>query len=174
MNNDPKQELLNTFSREQVVEQFITFMSEQAERLFASAEESFRISAQMDGRMQSRYDTQKEDHAADGNMKLSIATKLKSRVQALTEMREQGIPELAERIEIFSLFQLEDKIYGGNEWFFLSDMVGGVNIEINGVKVYGLSPETPLGTNVMSKARGDMVKYYVDSEEQKFKILLLI
>ncbi len=172
--NDQKIETERPFTKDQVVDSFISAMTAEAAKQFDSAEKSFKTSAEMDGKMQSRYDTQKEDHAAEGNMKLASARKLQEKVAKLTERREQGIPDASESIGTFSLFQLEDMVYGGTEWFLLSDVVGGITIDVNGERVIGLNPETPLGAFAEGKTKGKLIRYDVHGEEQKFKVLDII
>ncbi len=175
MTDEKKIEHEASFTKQQVIDGFITQLRSEANRQFEGAEKSFKISADMDGKMQSRYDTQKEDHAADGNMKLAAGQKL---VQKVTNFIEKPINETGEErqgtINEGSVFLVRDLVYGGEEWFFLSDMAGGCSITIGGNKITGLNPESPLGAFSKGEEVGKTIKYTVHGEEQKFKVLNII
>ncbi len=177
MDQKKKVEQEGLFTREQIASKFIEFLRAEAQRQLEGAEKSFKVSAEMDGKMQSRYDTQKEDHAAEGNMKLAAGQKLIRKIELYLEKSKPSTDTEAETQPVIgqgAVFKIKDLVYGGEEWFFLSDMAGGYSITIEDEKVQGLNPETPLGAFAIGKQVGQTIQYEVHGEMQKFRVIDVI
>lgn len=158
--------------KSEVIQGFLNLLNAEMNRLYAEADRSFRVAAEMDGKMQSRYDTQKEEHTLEGNMRFSAAQAIESRIG---DYIERGIEDIkTNNISENSVFLLRDSSDGVEEWFFMASFAGGHSLVVRGTRIVGLNPASPLGRNATGKCVGEKISYEINGEHQEFKILNII
>lgn len=166
-----------SFTRESIYDAFITAKRLKAEDLMLSAERSYATANQMDGKMQSRYDTQKEDHATEGALKERDARKIFDELENELERKALGTETVtSDAVGEECAVLVEDRNYKTEEWFYISNLFGGMKISLNGTEIVGISSATPFGANVIGKTVGSSFKYRVSDSDpwESFKIKKII
>lgn len=131
--------------------------------------QSYRDTAnQMDGPMQSRYDTQRTEHAMEAEMRNQTADNYSSLLESFGRESRQlrkGVIGNGSTIELSS----DDY---GSEWYFVSSLGSfGHPLNIQGVNVYGLNINSPLGNNLLGRKKGDRISIEVDEVLEEYIIM---
>lgn len=116
-------------------------------------EENYRDDAQREsntftGRMESRYDTFKEELQYLANNHAAQATRLR------LALKELDVPyRHSDTICVGRLFKLKtDKT---ESWYYLFQNAGGYSLDVNGTRCFVVTPDTPIGQAVQGKRIGD-------------------
>lgn len=134
----------------------------QLEKAYKSAEKARN---EADGKMQSRYDTQKEDWALDCNIilgQIEAVDEQIAQLELLGESSQQGTSTVqVGHIVTISIDGDEPEIY------LLVDKFGGQKLKGKST----LSVVTPVGASLIGKKHGDRYKIEVNGNQMKIQIL---
>ncbi len=102
----------------------------------------------------SKYDTLsiEENYLADGLAQMAVASA--QAIEELESMRLHDFEE-GEPISLGALVELE--FPDAREWFFLTPAGGGTEITYDGLAITVITPESPLGSNLMGTYAGDRI-----------------
>lgn len=104
---------------------------------------------------ENKYDTQsiEQNYLADG-----LARHAQAAVLAATAYEKLPVRPFAadEPIDLGALVELE--FSDGREWFFLGPAGGGIAVEAEGKTVTVLTPDAPLGAQLLDRRLGDSVE----------------
>lgn len=119
------------------------------------------------GRMESRYDTFKEEsqYLADGFSR--EAATLRAALETIS-IHASAQEEHLDTIDIGSSFMLSNDV--GGKSFFLFTVGGGVRISSHGNEYYVITPESTLGQSVFGKKMGDAVSVTLNGKEIRHTI----
>lgn len=101
----------------------------------------------------SKYDTLaiEENYLADGLARMALASA--QAIEALEGLHLRAF-ENNEPINQGALIELE--FPGAKEWFFLAPAGGGTEVSHGGVTITVITPESPLGAQLMGAVTGDL------------------
>lgn len=105
-----------------------------------------------ESKAEGKYDTLaiEQNYLADGLAKQALAA-----AEAITEIEKMPLRTFAETdpIELGALVEIE--FPGEREWFFFAPSGGGTEIQHEGTTVTVITPESPLGSQLIGSRAGD-------------------
>jgi len=129
-------------------------LAESHRQLLISWDEANKTSIDMDGRMQTRYDTQKEEYAARANI---IMSQIESNEHLVNMLKKILISEKADTITIGCCVKLQiDDDEEPLNLVLLDDLGGG---SLCGFDL--ISVNSPLGKSIIGKRVGERINYSV-------------
>jgi len=140
----------------------LAVLEERKQRLEVSLATAKKARDEADGKMQSRYDTQKEDAAQDVAMYEALIAdlgKLIDRLRLLDTTSQKDMVEVGSQVTI----EFED---GEQQVFLLFDSQGGVDIG----QYQTLSTMSPVGKAVLGARLGQTVQVRLSNREMPVKI----
>ena len=107
-----------------------------------------------ESRAKSKWDTHSQEAAylAEGQAKLAAEIGASLEVYATLPL-----PDLAPNDAIVLGALVEIEAPGGNAWYFLGPRAGGLELKVDGREVLVLTPQSPLGGQMIGKRAGDVV-----------------
>jgi hypothetical protein len=107
-----------------------------------------------ESKAENKYDTHGQEAAylAEGQARLAVE------IQASLAFYQSFVPVAfrpGEPIAIGALVEL--KARGASSWYFIGPGAGGLEISLDGRTVLGLSPQSPLGRQLVGKRAGEML-----------------
>ena len=108
-----------------------------------------------ESRAQNKWDTHSQEAAYLAEGQAKIAAEIGSSIELYTTL---ALPEFAPNdvIAVGALVELETSS-GSNAWYFVGPRAGGLEIEFEGHSVLVLTPNSPLGRQLIGKRAGDAV-----------------
>ena len=156
-------------SKRQLLKRIIAALSQNLEVLEKAARASHEEATHESSRAESKYDTRGLEAAylAGGQ-----ARQTKEILDAIGLYESLALKKFAagDAIELSALVELE--VDGTRSWFFIGPKSGGLEIEHQGQEIMVITPQSPLGQNLMGKKAGQRwaakvggatVKYHVVS-----------
>ncbi len=134
------------------------------ERLTRVYDELIKASNEFDGKMQSRYDTQKEEYAGQANMVLSAIVRVDRQIAQLESLSVNN--ESADMVGIGSRVKLRIDQEEPFEALVISDTGGN---KISGIQLISLN--SPLGKAINGKHSGEVVE--VEAPGGRFKVEII-
>jgi len=154
-------------SKSAIVRQIIDQLTEQL-GAFAGASRAMHADASDEqNKPEDRYDTRGLETAYLASSQARLATETEEALasyQAL-ELREfqRDTP-----IDLTALVELESS--GKRALYFLGPKSGGLEIHHNGTEILVITPESPLGQELVGKAVGDRIKFQTRGAVQDFRV----
>jgi transcription elongation GreA/GreB family factor len=107
-----------------------------------------------ESKSEGKYDTRsiEENYLADG-----LAKQAQAAAQAAAAYEKLRLDDFApdEPIDLGALVEIE--FANDKEWFFLGPAAGGIEIEHAGIIVTVVTPESPLGSQLLDRRTGDSI-----------------
>lgn len=141
----------------------LTVLEERKQRLEASLAAAKKARDEADGKMQSRYDTQKEDAAQEVAMYEAMITDLK---KLMEQLRLLDMTPRKDTVELGSQVTIEFDD-GEQQVFLLLDSHGGVDIG----RYQTLSTASPVGKAVLGARLNEIVPIRLTSGKIAVKII---
>lgn len=143
----------------------IKHLEERKKQLEASLQEAIRISNEADGKMQSRYDTQKEEWAAQANLLAQQIAEISALASHIREIATRK-GSLCETVQVGCRVVLQINDFPPEEVILLER--GGGN-SIHGITVISIS--SPIGKHILGRKSGDEIIVSMDRGHMKVRIL---
>jgi transcription elongation GreA/GreB family factor len=140
-------------------------LKKQKEDLQKSFEEACKTSIEMDSKMQSRYDTQKEDWARRAEIIEHLIIEIQKQINYLESLSVPGQTEFAEIGHAITLQDRDDVFC-----LLLVDGIGG-GIKLENIQV--VSIEAPVGKALLGRRQGDIISVLHNDEKIELKILAI-
>ena len=101
----------------------------------------------------SKYDTLaiEENYLADGLARMALAS-----AQAIEALESLNLREFANNEPINTGALIELEFPGAREWFFLAPAGGGTEVSHDNVTITVITPESPLGAQLMGAVTGGL------------------
>jgi transcription elongation GreA/GreB family factor len=132
--------------------------------LLKSWEEANKSSIEMDGRMQSRYDTQKEEYAGRANMIMGQI----QRLGRLSEFLQTKVgSNRKDNIDVGNLVQIQFDEERNPMYLILLENLGGGTV--CGFDL--ISINSPIGKSILGRKKGEKVTYNVGSQLVGLRII---
>ena len=134
-----------------VLQAILTALHQEFEAFRALSKKTRAASGDDESKAEGKYDTRatEESYLADGQAKQALAAA--NALKAFERLGLRDFPDGA-AADLGALVQLE--FPGETAWFFLGPAAGGLEIEIAGVSVTVITPESPLGRQLPGLTRG--------------------
>jgi len=126
-------------------------LQELRKKLVVSWERANRASIEADGKMQSRYDTQKEEYAAEATMIQSQIDTVDRLIDCLENLQR---PESVDEIQIGHIVQVQVEDDDPMNILLLEDLGGSV---LSGIQL--ISTQSPMGKAILGRKAGETVVY---------------
>ncbi len=136
-----------------IVQSILSALREEFEARQAASRRTRAGGNDAESKSEGKYDTRsiEENYLADGLAKQAAAAAAAAAAYeklALCDYTSDDPIDLGAVVEI--------EFPGGTEWFFLGPAAGGVEIEHGGRTIIVLTPESPLGSQLLDRKTGDM------------------
>ena len=136
-------------------QQILLQLRQELERQASAAETSRDEAISEESRAENKWDTHSQEAAylAEGQAKL--AAEIGANIELYTTL---PLPEftLREPIAVGALVELES---GGNRtWYFIGPRAGGLEVSSEGRTILVLTPQSPLGRQLIGKREGDTLQ----------------
>ncbi|GAB4343072.1 MAG: hypothetical protein Kow0037_30930 [Calditrichia bacterium] len=156
-----------TVNKQKVIESFIAMVEEQIRLIKDAAENARERSNESEGRLQSRYDTQRIEtgYLAEAySQKLADYRKSLVGLQQIKRMKTNG------KVQVGSLMEINR---GEQKEFYLLVPVGG-GLTLSSPKITTISVQAPLGRRLIGAKAGDTVSMPDRQGNTEIKIVNLI
>ena len=122
----------------------------------SAAETSREEAISEESRAENKWDTHSQEAAYLAEGQARLAAEIRASIELYATL---PLPEFApdDRIEPGAVVELESAA-GQSAWFFLGPRAGGLEFEIDGRKFLVLTPQSPLGRQLLGKRTGDSVQ----------------
>ena len=115
-----------------------------------------------ENRAENKYDTRGLEASYLAAGQANKVAELESALETFEELKEQSA---SDAVEIGSLIELQQD--GFVEWYFVGPTAGGTEIEIDGTEVLVITPESPLGSQIMGLEAGAKDSLELGGQTQK-------
>jgi transcription elongation GreA/GreB family factor len=156
-------------SKRQLLKRIIAALTRSLEVLEKAARASHEEATHESSRAESKYDTRGLEAAY---LAVGQARQTKELLDAIALYESLALEKFAagDPIDLTALVELEAD--GARSWFFIGPKSGGLEIEHQGTEIVVITPQSPLGQNLMGKQAGQRwtaglgratVKYHIVS-----------
>jgi transcription elongation GreA/GreB family factor len=155
--------------KKQLLKKIVEVLTENLGVLEKAARASHAEATHESSKAENKYDTRGLEAAylAGGQ-----ARQAREILDSITTYESLGLKDFAanEAIELTALIETESD--GARTWYFIGPKNGGLEVEIGGKEVTVLTPQSPLGQNLMGKKMGErwsakmggmLIKYHIVS-----------
>jgi transcription elongation GreA/GreB family factor len=154
-------------SKRVIVRQIIEHLTEQLATLAGASRAMHADASDEQNKAEDKYDTRGLETAYLASSQARMATETE---QALSVYQTLELRKFQENtpIDLTALVELESN--GARALYFLGPTTGGVEIDHKGTEVLVITPESPLGQQLLGKKVGDRVKLQTRGPAQEFRV----
>lgn len=142
--------------------EMIKSLFKQREMLEKAHAAAIKTSNEMDGKMQSRYDTQKEEWAAQANLLAHNIARVNQLIKELSETKASESDSVSIGAEVTISINGDQP-----ETYIIVDDVGGVKMQ----NISSLSTKSPIGSAILGAKLGDKISTQVNTNTITVEIL---
>jgi transcription elongation GreA/GreB family factor len=154
-------------NKAQLIQRIIAKLAESVENLEKAARASHEEATHESNKAESKYDTRGLEAAYLAGGQARQAKELLQTMEAYESFSARRFaPE--DSIDVGALVELEAD--GTVSSFFLGPKGGGLEVEQNGVEITVITPQSPLGQNLMGKKKGDRWTTKLGGRTEKYHI----
>lgn len=138
--------------KDEVFKAIIEKLQSEFRTLMQASAEARRGAGDEESRADGKYNTQSTEanYLADGQAKQAMAVAVAARAFESLEMRDFGP---GDAIGVGAL--VEVRMMGEEQWFFVGPVSGGLEVTVSGKEITVITPESPLGGQLMGIGVGD-------------------
>lgn len=155
---------MNKFAvRDQILAQLRSDLATQTNAAHLARDEAISE----ESRAQNQYDTHSQEAAYLAEAQARIAAEINESIscyQALT------LPELSAGAPISVGALVELVARGRSSWYFIGPRAGGIEVSSEGQTVLVLTPQSPLGRQLLGKTSGDTVQVAGRQRNEEYRI----
>jgi transcription elongation GreA/GreB family factor len=107
-----------------------------------------------ESRAENKYDTHSQEAAYLAQGQARLATEIAANIEYYTSA---SLPDLAPADPIVTGTLIELEAGGRHAWYFLGARAGGIEFQIDGRDILVVTPQSPLGRQLLGKRVGDTV-----------------
>ena len=145
-----------------VIQKILDTLQTELETYTRAAKFSHAEATAEENRAENKYDTRGLEASYLAAGQANKVMELEAALETFEGLKEQPV---ADAIEIGSLFELQQD--GFVEWYFLGPTAGGTEIEIDDTEVLVITPESPLGSQIMGLEAGAKASLELGGRTQK-------
>lgn len=134
-----------------LVKKIVGALADELERMAKAARASHAEATDPQSKAEHKYDTRGLEAAYLAGGQARKVAEFEEAIELFQKLRlrEFGKSDL---IDLGALVQVEMR--GGKSWYFVGPRRGGLEIELQGEEITVITPESPLGAQLMDKATG--------------------
>ena len=145
-----------------VIQKILEVLRSELETYVRAAKFSHAEAMAEENRAENKYDTRGLEASYLAAGQANKVAELESALETFEELKEQSA---SDAVEIGSLIELQQD--GFVEWYFVGPTAGGTEIEIDGTEVLVITPESPLGSQIMGLEAGAKDSLELGGQTQK-------
>ena len=149
-----------------VIQKIIEALRSELETYIRAAKFSHAEATAEENRAENKYDTRGLEASYLAAGQANKVVELESAIEAFENLKDQTTTGA---IEIGSLVELEQDDFV--EFYLIGPTAGGTEVELSGKKVLVITPESPLGGQLMDHETGDQWTLEVGGRQQKATVL---
>ena len=155
-------------NKSSIIEKIITALAAELEGYARSARAARAYAADEQSKAENKYDTRglESSYLANGQSRQAAEV-----MQAMQQYGSLAVREFAqeEPINIGAVVELKRK--GERLVYFLGPSAGGTEIESEGSAVLVITPQSPLGRELIAKKQGDRVQLQLGGSKNEYRIV---
>jgi transcription elongation GreA/GreB family factor len=145
-----------------VIQKILDTLQTELETYTRAAKFSHAEATAEENRAENKYDTRGLEASYLAAGQANKVMELEASLETFEGLKEQPV---SDAIEIGSLVELQQD--GFVEWYFLGPTAGGTEIEIDDTEVLVITPESPLGSQIMGLEAGAKASLELGGRTQK-------
>ena len=145
-----------------VIQKILEVLRSELETYVRAAKFSHAEATDEENRAENKYDTRGLEASYLAAGQANKVAELESALKIFEGLKEQSA---SDTVEIGSLIELQQD--GFVEWYFVGPTAGGTEIEIDGTEVLVITPESPLGSQLMGLEAGAKDSLKLGGQTQK-------
>ena len=145
-----------------VIQKILEVLRSELETYVRAAKFSHAEATDEENRAENKYDTRGLEASYLAAGQANKVAELESALKTFEGLKEQSA---SDAVEIGSLIELQQD--GFVEWYFVGPTAGGTEIEIDGTEVLVITPESPLGSQLMGLEAGARDSLKLGGQTQK-------
>lgn len=145
-----------------VIQKILEVLRSELETYVRAAKFSHAEATDEENRAENKYDTRGLEASYLAAGQANKVADLESALKTFEGLKEQSA---SDTVEIGSLIELQQD--GFVEWYFVGPTAGGTEIEIDGTEVLVITPESPLGSQLMGLEAGAKDSLKLGGQTQK-------
>jgi hypothetical protein len=154
-------------SKRVIVRQIIEHLTEQLATLAGASRAMHADASDEQNKAEDKYDTRGLETAYLASSQARLATETELALAVYQTIKLAKFQE-STPIDLTALVELE--FNGARALYFLGPKTGGVEIRHKGTEVMVITPESPLGQQLLGKKVGDRVKLQTRGAAQEFRV----
>ena len=148
-----------------VIQKIIKTLQSELETYVRAAKFSHAEATAEENRAENKYDTRGLEASYLAAGQANKVMELESAIEAFENLKDQTTAG----VEIGSLVELEQDDFV--EFYLIGPTAGGTEVELRGKEVLVITPESPLGSQLMDHETGDQCTLEVGGRQQKATVL---
>jgi transcription elongation GreA/GreB family factor len=155
-------------SKSRILRQIVEELSRALETLAGAARVMHADASDEQNKAEDKYDTRGLETAYLASSQARQATETE---QALAQYQSLKLQKFTAKtlIDVTALVELESR--GTRTFYFLGPKSGGIEVQVSGQEILVITPESPLGKELVGKKVGDRIKLQTRGPAQEFRIL---
>ena len=149
-----------------VIQKIIKTLQSELETYVRAAKFSHAEATAEENRAENKYDTRGLEASYLAAGQANKVMELESAIEAFENLKDQTTAGV---VEIGSLVELEQDDFV--EFYLIGPTAGGTEVELRGKEVLVITPESPLGSQLMDHETGDQCTLEVGGRQQKATVL---
>jgi hypothetical protein len=155
-------------SKTQILRQIIEELGRALETLAGTARAMHADASNEQNKAEDQYDTRGLETAYIASSQSRQATEIEQALAQYVSLKLQKFTAQTP-IDITALVELESR--GNRDLYFLGPKGGGTEVKVGGQEILVITPESPLGKELVGKKTGDRIKLETRGPAQEFRIL---
>jgi len=151
-----------------IVNQIIKQLGQELENLASASRNMHADASDEQNKAEDQYDTRGLETAYLASSQARLATETEAAMAAYQSLKMQKFA-IADPIDLTALVELESR--GARDLYFIGPQGGGLEIKHLGTEVLVITPESPMGQQLIGKKTGDRIKLQTRGPAQEFKII---
>ena len=149
-----------------VIQKILEALQSELETYVRAAKFSHAEATAEENRAENKYDTRGLEASYLAAGQANKVMELESAIEAFENLKDQTTTGT---VEIGSLVELEQDDFV--EFYLIGPTAGGTEVELRGKEVLVITPESPLGSQLMDHETGDQCTLEVGGRQQKATVL---
>lgn len=154
-----------------LLESIIAQLDRELELYGQSARAAHAEATHEQSKAENKYDTRglEASYLAHGQSKQAAETEHAR--QQFTSLAIRGFTA-GEPIDLGALVELE--LAKERSWYFIGPRAGGMEVEQNGTSILIITPQSPLGSQLLGRKEGDKLKIKVGGRQEAYRIASVV
>jgi transcription elongation GreA/GreB family factor len=155
-------------SKSRILRQIIEELSRALETLAGAARVMHADASDEQNKAEDQYDTRGLETAYLASSQARQATETE---QALAQYQSLKLEKFTAKMPIALTALIELESHGDRTFYFLGPKSGGIEVKVAGQEILVITPESPLGRELVGKKVGDRIKLQTRGPAQESRIL---